>query len=458
MPREKPRSPRRPPRPGDARSVALALLRQWETSDAPIDDLLGKVGDIDARERRLLQELVYGVVRQRRRLNYVLDHFCSRGLDSVPLAIRCLLRLGAYQILFSDRIPAYAAVDSAVRLAREWRFGGMAGLVNAVLRRVADPDREVPFPDPESERIRYLGVVHSFPDWLVERVVGLFGETNAEAMLRRANEVPPLHVRVNRLKTETEPLIRLLEQERAQATKDDQIPFCLLVETEGPLTALKTFADGYFQVQDRSAQLVAPVVDPQPGEVVVDACSAPGGKATHLAELMGDQGTVMAVDRDPHRLERVRQSAQRLGLSCISAHLGDATGDLAFLPEKVDRILVDAPCSGLGTLGRRPDLRWRLEPDTASRLAKDQVKILTNMARRLKPGGVLVYSTCTLTPEENQGFVKAFLERNSSFDLESAAAYLPSAIQQVVDSDGYIETLPFRDDMDGTFVARLVRK
>jgi 16S rRNA (cytosine967-C5)-methyltransferase len=457
MPQKKPRSPQRPPRPDDARGIALTLLRKWETSGAYIDDLLATVEGLDPRDRRLLQDLVYGVIRQRRRLDHILDSFCSQGIDSLPTEVRCLLRLGAYQLLHSDRIPTYAAVDEAVRLAKEAGFSGLAGVVNAVLRRAAESADSVPFPDREEHPIEFLGLHYSFPDWLVQWLIERFGEENAEILMRFANEPPPLWVRLNRLETNPEEVIASLERQGIRVARDPVIPTCLRLEAVGALPALPGFREGYFQVQDRSAQLVSPVVDPQPGEVIIDACSAPGGKATHLAELMGDRGTVIAVDRDPRRLVRVRENAERLGLSCITTRAGDVTEDLPFLPEKIDRILVDAPCSGLGTLGRRPDLRWRLEPDAPARMAENQLTILTTLARRLKPGGVLVYSTCTLTPEENRGVVKAFLNRNPSFSLDSAAPYLPRDFECVVDSEGFVETLPFRDEMDGTFIARLTR-
>jgi len=419
---------------------------------------VGAVTGLDERDLRLLRELAYGAIRQRRRLDYELDQYCPQGIGSLSHAVQSLLRLGAYQLLFADRIPGYAAIGETVELAKHARLGGMADLVNAVLRRVSESGASAVLPDRETEPVRHLGIAYSFPDWLVERLTALFGEQNAETLVRKANEPPPLYVRVNRLRAKAEEVVEILAKEAVGAVLDPIIPHCLRLESRGPLAGLRAFREGLIQVQDRSAQLVAPILDPRPGDVVLDACSAPGGKTTHLAELMRDQGRILALDRDPARLRKVRENAERLGLSCIETRVADAAGDLSFLPKNLDRILVDAPCSGLGTLGRRPDLRWRLTPESSPDLSRRQAKILDNVSRHLKDEGILLYSTCTIMPEENQQVILEFLQRSSSFVTDSVADLIPPEAGAMVDGRGCLETLPFRDDMDGSFAARLTKR
>jgi len=443
--------------PPDARRTAYELLLEWESGSARADELLARVDMSDLRERRLLQELFYGVIRRRRSLDHVLDAFCRKGIDSVPMEVRTILRLGAYQILHSDRIPAYASVDQSVRLAKSAGRARMASLVNAVLRRVADPDQRPAPPDPEKDPIAHLGVLHSFPDWLVQRFVDRFGPENTGKLLEKANEPPPIHIRVNRRKATTREAVKLLADEGVLAFEDPVLEYCLRIEPQGPIAPLGCFREGYFQVQDRSAQLAAPVLDPKPKEVILDACAAPGGKATHIAELTGDLGTVIALDRTPANLARIEENVRRLGLASVTIHEADAAGDLSFFPDDIDRILVDAPCSGLGTLGRRADLRWRLQPDVFPRLAEQQTRILDNVSKKLARNGIIVYSTCTLAPEENRDVIRRFLGEHPEFRLESAAPFLPPAIRHIVDDEGFAETLPFRDEMDGSFLARLAK-
>ncbi len=442
----------------DARHVCLSLLREWDGGGEKADEIFAespRVNRLEPRDRGLLQEILFGVIRQRRRIDYLLEPFCKKGLASLPGPVQSILRIGAYQIAFLDRIPLYAAIDSSVQLARSAGFPGLKGVVNAVLRRFSENHVSAPLPDPENDTVRYLGVLYSFPDWLVEFAVGRWGRDGGETFLLASNQVPGVFLRANRLKAALPTLIDRLGKEGVRAIPEDRLPGCAQLERGTRADELETFREGLFQVQDPSAQLVGLLVAPKPGETVLDCCSAPGGKTTHLAEIMGDSGKIIALDRSAQRIRDVVENARRLGLRSIECGAADAEKDLSFFAGELDRILVDAPCSGLGVLARRPDLRWRIGSNDPAALAERQSALLENVAPRLRPGGILVYSTCTLAAEENRDLIKGFLTRHPELSIDSPKPFLPAAFHSMVDNEGFLETLPHRDRMDGSFAVRL---
>lgn len=439
---------------GSAREVAALVLARVDGGEAFANVLLtsavdrGGLSDLDAG---LATELVLGVLRQRARVDWTLAAVLHRPLDDLPGRIRAILRLGAYQLLFLPRIPAHAAVDEAVTLAHTHGHAGTAKLTNAVLRRIAaDGERGLPG-EPPAQR---LAVTLSHPRWLVERWLDRFGEGETAALCRADNEPAPPQARINTLHLAREDVERRLAEAGVRVT-----PTALRegVAVEGPYGARRALVEaGLLTMQDLGAMLVTHVLDPQPGETVIDAAAAPGGKTTHIAERMRDRGRIIACDVHQGKLERLAARTAAMGLSSVEAHHLDARGLGAAFRGQADRVLLDAPCTGLGVLRRRPDIKWRLRPEDIPALAALQGDLLRGAAEAVRPGGVLVYSVCSTEEEEGHNVIEAFLRSHRAFAREPVT--LPGGVAGAAGPDGAAMLFPHRHGTDGFFIARLRRQ
>jgi 16S rRNA (cytosine967-C5)-methyltransferase len=448
-------------RPTLARRVALRVLDRVDRGGAYADLALHaalRTEDIHTGDRALATELVYGTLRWRGRLDHMLSHVVDRPLDELEPIVRSLLRLGAYQIVFLDRVPAATAVDQTVRSARAAGVERAAGLANAVLRRLAREHASIRFPALEDDPVGHLTHALSLPEWLAAQWIEELGPAEAAALANALNEVPPLTARVNILRTSRDELLEELRPRFPGVRRAPLAPHGLLLDHSGAPGADPAFREGRFTVQDEASQLVAFALGAEPGERVLDVCAAPGTKTTALAEAVGRHGSVLALDRHARRLDLVARDARRLGLDWVSARVYDASHDLARVApaRSFDRVLVDAPCSGLGTLRRNPDARWRVHQDHLQSLAATQSALLARAAAALRPGGALVYSTCTLTPGENEAVVRSFLEGGSGFRLAPREAH-PAAVRPLLGEDGFLRCWPHRHGTDGFFAARLER-
>ncbi len=420
-------------------AFADALIEQARPSFKPLDNAF-------------ILELVYGVLRNRTRLDWTLDFFSELPVQETDAWTRNILRLGAYQMFFLDRVPASAAVNTSAELAK--RRGKKTGYVNGLLRRLDRERGSVIYPG-HDDVVKRFAVLHSHPEWLVWRWVVRYGAETTATLLAANNVQAPLILRTNTLKTTREGLKASLESEGARVRESRYSPVGLELVSSPGLQSLSAFRDGRFIIQDEAAQLVGMLLSPQPGETVLDACAAPGGKATHLAEMMRDQGVIIALESDEGRIGRIRENSRRLGTSSISPVKGDAK---TYNEGKYDKILIDAPCSGLGVLRRHPDGRWhKNEKDIEERSAL-QKDIIKNCSRLLKPGGALVYATCTTEPEENEDVVNDFFSGNPEFTLDDPRPFLPASAAKLVDTKGFFRTCPAEPGMDGFFGARMVRK
>ena len=452
-----------------ARAIALSLLVESETSEEGVDVLLDRAlarGPVNGRDRALTVELTYGALRRRATIDWRLEPVLDKPLLRLPVAVQMVLRLGAYQLLFLDRIPQSAAVNESVNLTRA--FAGTvgrdwSGLVNAVLRSLLRHPPE-PWPSMDQDPVQALAVKYSVPAWLSRRWVERLGPAAAEAACEGVSVVPPMTVRVNQLVTTRDALLEQFAQAGLPARPTTVSPFGIVLEDGGPVPSLPGFHEGAFYVEDEAAQLVPLLLDPQPGEILLDACAAPGGKSTHLAELMQNKGTIYAVDRSGARLDLVRTNCRRLGVHNVVPIDGDIREPRAWGPSVkqsaagqplVDRILVDAPCSGLGVLRRHPEAKWRKDEQSLSRHQTLQYQILEAVAPCLRPGGVLVYSTCSTEPEENEDVIKRFCRLHAEFQRESVSSWLPPAAQEFVTEAGALSTVGNRFSMDGFYAARL---
>jgi 16S rRNA (cytosine967-C5)-methyltransferase len=439
------------------RQIAARVLRQWRDNGGFVEDLLENAvagAQLPPADRALCQEIVYGAVRWQATLDWLVARKTA-GRKQKP-ALQNLLRLSLYQIFWLDRIPGHAAVNETVELAKHNGFGAQAGFVNAVLRgylREADATKKLL----ADLKISQPAIGWSHPEWLVARWQKRWGAGNTAALLEWNNTPPKTFARVNCLKTDAG---RLLEKWREENVEYDfvrrgQLEENLVFELKShpPLAKLESFRQGWFYVQDPSTLLAACKLGARPGETILDLCAAPGGKTTFIAQLMNNQGRIVAMDNSRERLKLLEENCVRLGVTCVET--GRSRGDEALTSKSeinqrllasspanrpFDRILVDAPCSNTGVMRRRVDLRWRIQPEEIQRLRDIQRDLLQQAAVKLKPGGVLVYSTCSLEPEENQEVVRQFLNDHADFKLECER-----------------ELLPFVDNADGAYVARLER-
>jgi 16S rRNA (cytosine967-C5)-methyltransferase len=369
---------------------------------------------LERRDRAFVTELVQGTVRMKLTLDWFIAPFSRRPLDSLDPVVLWSLRLAAYQAMFTA-VPDYAAVDMAVSSAASASGKGSSGFVNAVMRAFVVGAGDVAYPDRETDPIAYLEIRYSHPRWVVEMWIDEMGFEETERVCAADNVGPPVSLRTNLLRTSRSALARSLEEKGVEVTRGRLTPECLLIKGSGPPGDLDEFEQGLFSVQDEASQLVGHCVSVRPGMRVLDMCAAPGGKANHIAELARNDGEVLAVDINPARLAMVEESAQRLGNGAVRTMVMDATGARETIEGTFDRVLLDAPCSGLGTLARRPDARWRRGPSDIDRLVELQATLMSAAAKMLKPSGLLVYSTCTISRRENEGVVDMFLSSEPDF-------------------------------------------
>ncbi len=441
------------------RQLALLALREIYRRNAYTDIALDRIlsqTDLSRRDRGLLTELVYGIVRRQRSLDALINQLGTKNAQQQPPDLRIILQIGLYQLRYLTQVPPSAAVNTSVELAKENGFKRLAGVVNGLLRqyiRLAAQNAEpLDLPDDPVQR---LGILHSFPDWLIELWLAQWRTSETEALCTWFNQTPTIDLRVNPLQTSLEAVELAFSQANISVSRVAHLPQALrLGEGTRTIQQLPGFKEGWWSVQDSSAQLVTHLLDPQPGEVIIDACAAPGGKTTHIAELIGDRGKIWACDKYAKRLHKLQENAQRLQLHAIQILPGDSRNLPQFI-QMADRVLLDAPCSGLGTLHRRPDIRWQQTPNKIQDLAILQAEILEQSATWVKAQGVLVYATCTLNPLENERVVQAFLETHPDWNLEPPPANSPAAT--FATSQGWIKVLPYQHHMDGFFMVKLKR-
>jgi 16S rRNA (cytosine967-C5)-methyltransferase len=435
------------------RENALVILRRVEEGAFADTSLEQTRQDFDARDSAFILELVYGTLRNRALLDWILNRFSAQPVEKTDRWTRNILRLGAYQMLFLDKVPVSAAVNTSVELAKQ--YGKKHGYVNALLRNLDRRRGAITYPGP-GDKARELAVLYSHPEWLVRRWTERFGAETTEAFLLANNRPAPLVIRTNTLRTTRNELKATLGSEGVTTVETRYSPVGLEIVAGSGIQALASYRKGWFMVQDQAAQLISLMLAPQPGETVLDACAAPGGKAAHLSEIMQDRGTLVALDADAGRIEKIRENIRRLGITIIKTVQGDAA---RYAEEKFDKILIDAPCSGLGVLRRHPDGRWNKSMRTISDRRILQMQILKNCAGLLKPGGAFVYATCTTEPEENEDVIADFMHtRSKEFMIDDPRPYLPPAAAPLVGSDGFFRTFPREPEMDGFFGVRMIKK
>ena len=409
-------------------------------------------------DKSLLYELVYGTIRWKNKLDYIIDQFIpSKKLKKFQIEIVEIIRLGLYQLFFMGNIPDYAAVNESVILAKKYGSIGASGLVNAILRRIIREKDNIKYLNVNDDPIKYISVNYSHPEWMVKRWVKRYGFEKTIELCNANNLRPPIYIRTNTLKTDREKLLKYLSDEGIEARESPYLNESIeIVSLKNPIYELSSYKLGLFQVQDEGAMLISHILDPKPGEVIVDACSAPGGKTTHIAELMQNRGKILAIDINAKRLDLLRENCSRLGITIVEVIEADSSQLNIY--GFADRVIVDVPCTGLGVLRRRVESRWRKTIDHVYTLPELQYKILENSASCLKPKGIIVYCTCTIEPEENEQVIDRFIKAHPNFKIQSVEPFIPAQLRDknIVTPEGFMQTFPHLHNMDGFFAVRMV--
>jgi 16S rRNA (cytosine967-C5)-methyltransferase len=445
-----------PPLAANSRQTALAALRdvvRGAYADTALEKKLKRV-DLSALDRHLTTELFYGTVRRQRTLNALIDRL-TRKPEKDTSDLRLILQIGLYQLRYMDRIPESAAVNTTVELAKQNGLKGLAPVVNGILRQyIRQADEFQGAWDDSASLAGQIAVEQSFPDWLIAHWLETLGEESTIHLCQAFNQSPSIDLRVNQLQIDRDTVLEALTTAGITAEPLDYLTHGIrLTGKVGAIPALPGYDEAWWTVQESSAQLVTMLLDPQPGEVIADACAAPGGKTTHIAELMGDRGVVWSIDPTPSRLKKITQNCQRLGLTSVQIREGDSRSQ-PDLVGKLDRVLLDAPCSGLGTLHRRADARWRKTPADVLALSKLQKELLASCASWVKPGGVLVYATCTVHPAENEEVILPFLEAHPAWRIDRPQNEFMASLTS---AEGWMKTWLHEQQMDGFFMVRLVK-
>jgi 16S rRNA (cytosine967-C5)-methyltransferase len=412
---------------------------------------------LSMRDRALMSAIVYGVLRWRNRLDHMIAFFSNSPLHKIQPVVLNILRLGLFQIILLDRVPNSAAVNTSVNLTRMTRNTRATGFVNALLRRAAVDAQKVPFATFQQDPLAFLTTAQSIPVWIAKRWLERFSPETIISLCEATNAIPPITLRTNTLKINRQQLLGALESEVEHLEPTKYAPHGVKIRNpQKGIPRLAAYKKGWFQVQDEAAQLVSLLLDPQPGESILDACAGMGGKTAHLAQLMRNRGTITAVDNSPRKLQQLSTEMQRLGVSIVNS----ACQDLQLLQEanhqeSFDRILLDAPCSGLGVMRRNPDIKWNSSPERVDRLARVQEQMLENLSVRVEPGGIMVYTVCSLEPEENAAVIEGFLKKHADFVIDNRTGALSADLLPDSRSGPGLTTLDYINQMDGFFLARL---
>jgi 16S rRNA (cytosine967-C5)-methyltransferase len=429
-----------------AREVALDVLIRIEQdqsySNLLLNQTLQKV-DLDKQDIGLATEIVYGTIQRLNTIDYFLKRFVVKGIAKLDPWVRSLLRLSYYQMVYLDRVPDHAIVTEAVNLAKKRGHSGISGMVNGVLRNVIRQKDTLQLPNglPMVERI---ALTYSHPEWMVKRWIRQLGEARTEQLCEANNKPPHVSIRTNTMKLSRNGLVALLNEAGLEAVPSQLASDGIIVKGGGNMALTAWYAEGLFSIQDESSMLVAETIDAQPGEKILDCCAAPGGKTAHIAETMKDHGEIWACDIHEHKQNLIREQAARLGLTSIHTKVSDARELQAhFEAGSFDRILLDAPCSGLGVIRRKPDMKWNKHEQDLDEVCLIQRELLEKVHPLLRSGGVLVYSTCTMEYNENEGMVRAFLDKHPEFEWDQPKP---------------LEIFPYEYMSDGFFIARLRKR
>ena len=447
----------------DARRAALDTLnildQGHDTLVYLIEAAVAEDAGVSRRDRAFIQALVFGVFRWRGRLDFIINHISSTRFDKIDPKVLNILRMALFQIIYLDRVPASAAVNTAVEIAKTTAAPWVVGFVNAVLRKAARDHQNLSFPAVDKDAVAATATAKSFPEWIIRRWTRRWGLEDTTTLCDALNTIPAITVRTNRLKTSPQDLMKALggeaEQIKPTLHSPDGITF---VNPATSIPGLRTFKKGWFQVQDEAAQLVSLLLNPQPGDAVLDACAGLGGKTGHIAQLMKNEGSIVALDINAQKLLRLESEMLRMGISIVKTSCRDLENkNLHRQFNPFDRILLDAPCSGLGVMRRNPDIKWRTSKKNPIKFQVRQLGLLSNLSLLVKPSGLLVYAVCSPEPEENEDVVNEFLKKHAKFVIDKQFEGLSNKMRPIQAANGWFHTFPQFSYMDGFSFVRLKR-
>ena len=438
-----------------ARQIAVEILMAVEHQNAYADAMLGtRVPSLDIPDRRLATRLVLGTIAWQARLDYELQRFCGRDLSGIQPEAVAIMRMGLLQLRFLDRIPPHAAVSTSVEIAKRSKGAKLAaGFINAIMRRATR--EKIGLPERGKDEVGYLAIAYSHPRWMVERFIEWFGRDDAERLMAANNEAAPNVLRFNLARGSRDEIIDRIRADGMEIEAHSRFPETAVLKG-APRFDSPAYRAGLFQVQSEASQLVARMLAPASGATIADCAAAPGGKSAHLAELAGAKGRVIAIDANLAGLKSARRLCAQLRHRNVEFVRADTSSNLPLRAKSFDAVLLDAPCTGLGTLREHPEIRWRLNPADPARMAELQLRMLTNAAMLVKPGGAIVYSVCSIAPEEGEGVVHALLKSNPDFRLDANPPNR-EALKDLLDAEGMMKTRPDQGGLDGFFAARLIR-
>ncbi len=446
----------------DPRRIALNVLVSWHDSPHTLtrvmDGYANDMAGMPPNDRSLCNALIFGVLRNREAIDWTIRGFSRTRMEKIELPVLYILRLALFQILYMDRIPVFAAIHTAVDLARSLSGSRATGFVNAVLRNAAENHGRLPLPDPSKDPAEAVSITHSLPLWLAKKWIKAFGLEKTRALGLRINRIPMITVRCNPLRTDRENLAQSLSlcAEHIEFTRYAQRGL-RFSNPSRPIQEMEAFCNGWFHVQDEAAQIVTEILAPEPGESILDACAGLGGKTFHIAQMLRGAGEVTACDLDAEKLATLRRESLRLGLNGIETRSLDLTHTtIRDFDRYFDRVLLDAPCTGLGVLQRNPDTRWKRSLKDIHRLSSLQKKMIRSAANLVRPGGILVYAVCSCESEENEAVVQRFLDKRKDFSIDTGFHF--DSYSRFLTRDGFFKTWPEADHMDGFFAARLKRR
>ncbi|MHB8482512.1 MAG: 16S rRNA (cytosine(967)-C(5))-methyltransferase RsmB [Nitrospiria bacterium] len=442
------------------RLSALHILTEVEEKEVFLDPLMDREYEkLSPLDKSLLKELVYGTLQWQGYIDWVIDRYAERKTHKMGQVVRNSLRLGAYQLLFLSKIPAFAAIYESVELVKEKEGTPAAGFVNGVLRSVLRDQETKKIPELKDDSARNIAIKYSQPEWLVKRWATRYGIDITKKWYKNNISQPPFTIRVNRVLIDRERLANILFDEGINTEKTPCSPIGLILEKPGDITRLHSYLKGLFYIQDEASQLVPFLLSPRSGDQILDACAAPGGKATQLAELIGDRGEVLAIDQSPDRINLLQRNLKRMGLTSVKPRQLDLTKEAREIQKRgFNKILLDAPCSGMGVLRRHPEGKWQKKENLLFSYSKIQLHLLDVVSKGLKAGGILVYSTCSTEPEENEKVIEKFLKSNPGFKVENPKTSLPESCHRFIGKDYFLRTYPEPHNMDGFFAVKMVKK
>ncbi len=438
----------------NARKIAVKILNDISNQKAYSNIIINKkTKKLDNRDKAFVRQLVYGVLENKLYIDWIIKKFSKIKFKKISPIIKEILRIGIYQIMFMDKVPNSAACNECVKAAKKLGNKRASGFINGILRNVIRKKHNIRLPNKNRDITKYLCIKYSHPHWMVKRWIDKFGKEFTEKLCRANNKKPFLNIRVNTLHLSRQELISLLNKKGLIVTEGMIADDAIIVKNPINIVQLEEYKKGYFFIQDESSMLVSQIMNPKSNSFIIDLCSAPGGKTTHIAQLMNNKGSILAIDKYKKKLDLVERNAKRLGINIIDTKEYDSTNLNNQLIEKADYCLVDAPCSGLGIIRRKPEIKWNKTEKDINNLIDIQYKIIVNAAKYLKKGGVLVYSTCTIESRENIELINKFLKNNSNFNL------MPfNNITELENSEkGYVQLYPHLYNVDGFFIAKMIK-